>query len=342
MFVQIKIKKDFLLIFLFFPIFVIAKLLPNIYKKTHEKNIFEILFPFSRTCLVFFYLYETKILKQIECNDKNSQEKNFNSNFEKVKYKKHYKYQCFYYLIISQMNYVIYLYLNETNLMYYFSGYSELLLIFLIDGYCFRNVIYSHHIFSISLNFFLFISMIIYSKNSFSNIIISLPILILNGYCYGFSILLIKYINYKYYLNIYLLASVTGLTHIIYEIFLVLFQFKKLTFLNLNFMIYVLYFFISLFYNYLFYNIINKSGVIHALIYYYLSYLLYKIYTDKDYFSIMAMGVFIISSLIYIELVVLNFCGLNRNVEIEIEDRGEREINELFNDLKHENSILEE
>ena len=342
MFIEIKIKRDFLLIFLFLPIFIISKLLPSNYKRTYEKNFFEIVFPLSRTCLFFFYLYEKISLKTKDVNPSDINIITFQSNINKVKYKNRLKFKIFYYLFLSHINYVIYLYLNELNLIFYFSGYSELLLIFLIDGYCFRNAIYSHHLLSIILNFILFISMVIYSINSFKQIIISLPILILNGYCYGFSILLIKYINYKYYINIYLMASVTGLTHIIYDIFLILFQFKKFTFLNLNFIIYVLYFFISLLYNYLYYNIINKSGVIYALMFYYISYLFYKIMNDKDLFTIMAMVVFIISSLIYIELLILKFCGLNKNVGLEIEDRSEKERKEIFNDLKNQSSFLEE
>jgi hypothetical protein len=48
------------------------------------------------------------------------------------------------------------------------------------------------------------------------------------------------------------------------------------------------------------------------------------------------MVVFIISSLIYIELLILKFCGLNKNVGLEIEDRGEKERKEIFNDLKNQ------
>ena len=80
---------------------------------------------------------------------------------------------------------------------------------------------------------------------------------------------------------------------------------------------------------FLFYFIINKYGPIYSLLCNIISEIISYIIIGKDY-DLIELIIFIISILlimIYLEIIELNFCGLNKNIKINIIKRGKSDIN---------------
>ncbi len=87
------------------------------------------------------------------------------------------------------------------------------------------------------------------------------------------------------------------------------------------------------FFFFLFYYNISKFGPIFTLIGFNISVIMIKFKTNIKINSI-TLIISLISSLIYIELIELNFCGLNKYLSENIIKRGEHEIKELEEDDK--------
>ena len=88
-------------------------------------------------------------------------------------------------------------------------------------------------------------------------------------------------------------------------------------------------------------NVIKNLGAIHSTIIDTISYCIIKLYfyheLPKYYFIYLLLCLF--SLLIYLEIIELNFCGLNENIKIKIEERGNKETNILLiNSMLHTNS----
>ena len=200
------------------------------------------------------------------------------------------------------------------NLGYFFN----IIFVFIIDGIFFKNKIHSHHLLSIILNLIACFIYIYINWSKFSNIFIWI-IIFLNCYSFNFSICLTKYINTKYFINIFLLGSLPGLIRFIYLIIK-----KKYT--NDFPLFGILYFFLRLSYYFFFYLIIFKFNAQHIVILIQIMTGLLQIKQTQHYnLLIISIIISLISGLIYIEILVLNFCNLSENVKKNIEQRGLRE-----------------
>ena len=89
---------------------------------------------------------------------------------------------------------------------------------------------------------------------------------------------------------------------------------------------------ITIIYYYCHFNIIKNLGPIHSIIVYTISYCIIVLYSINSllYIDIIYLFLCIISLLIYLEIIELNFWGLNKNIKIEIDKRGKIETNILL------------
>ena len=84
-------------------------------------------------------------------------------------------------------------------------------------------------------------------------------------------------------------------------------------------------------YYYFHFHVIKKLGPIHSTIIDIISYCIIKLYYHSlPYNDIIYLLLYLFSLLIYLEIIELNFCGLNENIKIEIEKRGKIETNILL------------
>ena len=153
-------------------------------------------------------------------------------------------------------------------------------------------------------------------------------ILILQSYAYGFSLFLIKYINTKYFISIYLLGSFIGIFQSIFQTIQIFFIVKeKIIIEDIKLHFIILYLVNCLFINYLFYYIISNLTPIHSLICYDFAYIIYHLIIKKNY--LIDIGLLeilcLISTFIYLEIIEINFCGLNENLKKNIKERELRE-----------------
>ena len=193
-----------------------------------------------------------------------------------------------------------------------------------IERIIFKNPIYSHHLLSIMICQLVLILVLIQYLPDKSLLIILYALL--GEYCYAFFFLLMKYINTTYFINIYLLASIIGILNICIQLP------SFINSSNVQFQsIYLFYILISIIYYYCHYTIIKNLGPIHSTIVDTISYCIIKLfYHSLHYNDIIYLFLCIISLLIYLEIIELNFCGLNENIKIKIEERAKKEINILL------------
>ena len=204
-------------------------------------------------------------------------------------------------------------YKNVGNLGHYFN----IFFVIVIDLLFFQNKIYSHHILSMILNINSCILYIYINRYKFTDILICIKIII-NCYSFNFFLLLIKYINNKYFINIFLLGSFPGLFRFIYLIiqkkYIISFSFKQILFFVFRFLYYFFY-----------YLILFKFDAQHIV---FLDLILIGILDNKTNNKILfyiSFIISIISGLIYVEILELNFCNLSKNIKKNIDQRALKE-----------------
>ena len=183
---------------------------------------------------------------------------------------------------------------------------------------------YNHHILSIIISFVVLIIFHIFfpiKSNISFNIFLFLNIL--KGYCYSLNLLLIKYINEIYFINIYLLGGINGLFELIFEMIYYIIKIPEIILFDQQYYYIILMVIIYIIFNYLFYFIVNKYEPIYSL----LCDMIPEIVIFNilgEYYSIGELIIFIILIffiMVYLEIIQLNFCGLNTNLKI-IRERG--------------------
>ncbi len=193
-----------------------------------------------------------------------------------------------------------------------------------IERIIFKNPIYSHHLLSIIICQLVLILFLI--KYLLDKRLLIILYALLGEYCYAFFFLLIKYINTTYFINIYLLASIIGILNICIELPSFI-EYSDVIFQS----IYLFYLLISIIYYYCHFTIIQNLGPIHSTIVDTISYCIIKLfYHSLHYNDIIYLFLCLFSLLIYLEIIELNFCGLNKNIKIEIEKREKIETNILL------------
>ena len=135
----------------------------------------------------------------------------------------------------------------------------------------------------------------------------------------------------KYFFNIYLLAGINGIFGFIQYYIRYKFNFPQFNLYNICLIIIL---FILLMINvYLEFKIILELGPIHRFMTDFISIYIQEIIFDKKFDLILIGLLLIICCLIYLEIIQLNFCNLNKNTKINIEKRmDEEKINELTRD----------
>ncbi len=224
----------------------------------------------------------------------------------------------------------------------FFEYYGNILIVFLIEMFLFQKKIFSHHY--ISLVIYLFIIIFFQSTfyTNFIHFILLLLKFILNGYCFYFSLFLIKYLNTNYFVSVYLLGSFIGIERLLLKLWTKNFDFSKMiTITNNNlFSINILYFIVKLFYYYLYYTIISKLEPIYLYIKDSIVLLLLEIILNENAeYKIPTINLIIItiitiiSCFIFIEVIELNFCGLNKNTKQNITKRSQDNYLSMIKDI---------
>ena len=197
--------------------------------------------------------------------------------------------------------------------------------IYIIDLIKFQDQIYPHHIISMIINFIVLISFILFQIKNIITHYYYIPYIIIINYSYSLSFILIKYLNIKYFMNIYLIASIIGLFKLFFKLYIVLgnsFREIKIILSLICLMIH----FVSLF---LIYYVMAHLGLISSLftyfILYYISLIIQKIFILQKIFLLFALILSLISAMIYLEILELKFCGLNDGLNEKIKERAEQE-----------------
>jgi hypothetical protein len=207
------------------------------------------------------------------------------------------------------------------------SEYFPLIFYFINDRIIFKHHFYSHQILSLIIVFIINLISIFLLINKINNFTIFLIYNIIHGYSYSLSYLLVKYINTTYDISIYLIMFLFGISQLIFSLsdFKIFIEVFKKYYLQCS-----LFFIDYIFYNFIGFYIIQKYGPIHSKICILFSLTGYWVWKGKfDIFIILILILTIIASMIYLEIIQLNFCGFNKNVKKNIIKRGENEINNI-------------
>ena len=219
-----------------------------------------------------------------------------------------------------------------------------ILFLMLLEIFIFNKNIYSHQIISMSM---IFIILLYYQISNIinSNYKLSYFLFILSSYSLSFNYLLIKYINTDYFINIYFLATIHGLSGTI-QFFVQ--KYKKIIILLYTFdglkkiLMIILYLIMMIINNFLLFKIIFKLNPFHPLMIDYITtFIIEKIIYDEKknekfkfkYFHFILLLLILILCLIYLEIITLNFFFFIKNIKENIIQRGEYEIaKELISD----------
>ena len=221
--------------FIYILISLILNIIQNFSETQFQKNIeyfLSLIYYISDISLIIFYFIE-KYSSKIS-----NQEKDINSFQRNL---------CNSTIIILIICILIFNSIHEyISFLSYTNQKEEFIFLFLFyilfERFIFKNYFYSHHMVSADiiciLFIYYFILNIIQSKLNLSYILF-----ILSRYSLSFSLLLIKYINTIYFINIYLLGSILGIFGTIP--FLIIIMNRNLELLKLNiFFIYSLLHFV--------------------------------------------------------------------------------------------------
>ena len=252
----------------------------------NAKFIHHLLFKMS---MFIFYIFEKIILNNKLNTELSSVEK---SNYQKIIL-----------ILCSNIFILLYLYM-KMKIKNYLFGNS--FMIFFMDMIFIKKKIFSHHYLSIFINtivFFFIRTKEFLNENILQIVIYNIQILLIS-YNYCFSYLLLKQINRIYFTSIFFLMGLMALSESLY-------RYKEMIgiFHTFNFGILELIFYIlgGVCYHFCKCQILIKYDVTHFII---VNALLYLINTSKV-FEIICIIIFTISSMIYLEIIELHFCGLD-------------------------------
>ena len=274
----------------------------------------------AETSLIIFYIIENKLSK-----NENENEKNYNISSKLIIY-----------IIIELILICISQYIpichyitqyDSNNYQINAKQYNNIFLFFfLFDFILLKKNFYSHHILSIIINsiipIFLFISSI-----GDEEFLINF-IYFIRYYVIALFYFLIKLMNNEYFINIYLFGFFSGLIKIIFYFIdsshkQYINEIKnQILFLIFNYLIYVFHHFFK-------YKIIFKFVPIYSFLCIFMGEFFIPIITLKFTYNLY-YGLSIISGLIYLEIIELNFLGFNKNLKKNIDQRGIKEINYIL------------
>lgn len=328
MFVLIHLEWNYFYILIFFII--------NLFEYLLEKQQNEMTNPIKNIsffCLIIFYFIE-KFNSKKKTNDLNIHNQKVFIIREKSSKKRNYDI-----FIISLCFLVLYIMaeiplerLMKDNI-FNVDILFQIPFLILLKNLFHKKKFYSHHLFSMIINGILSILILLLYYNELKHFYISTLFLFLDCYCYSFYLLLIEYLNYKYYISIYLLGSLVGISRFFYFIILIIMRnihFEKIEYrMILIFVNYIIN-------QYLYFTIIIKCSPIHAIIGECISMILVTLFIDKKTTNkiifIILSFIYLLSILVFMEIIELNFCNLNNNLKIKIESRANKE-NDKMNEM---------
>ncbi len=316
MFIKFHIKKEFIFIIYFIPISLVFIGLKQF---LHNKIILINTLECSQIFLYIVAIYNNYQINKI-------------SHFIINERKKAKQFKLILLLLSFITLSLIHLYLHPfRKLFLYYQEFLYSSMIILIDGIFFKTQIYSHQIFSFILLIFGIIFLFIRSNINFFSIII----LILDSYCYSFYNLLIYYINKIYFIDVFTLGSLIGFSNILK----ILIYPEVLSEIKEFYKIFILLFIIDFIFFFFFYKLVSKFGPIIALYSYNIScFIFLGIIQDLE---IILVLISYFAGLVYLEIIEINVCGLNKNIKINISERAKIDINIMLQDLGNsDNSII--
>ncbi len=239
------------------------------------------------------------------------------------------------YLLIIIILSILEIYLTIDFQVEWVSQYFLFTFFILIQKYCYKSEFYSHHYPSITINFlsviFITIQIYIYLK---SNILNTLKYIFQN-FCFIFTIFLIKHINTYYFMNGYLLISLIGVIQFI--TCLIYFWedlIEDIRFL-LNYIHSISYFLICFVHNFIYFKIVFTLDLIYAILSKGISdiFLIIILFVSQENvgkkfdnifdYKIMYMTIIsVLTNFIYLEIIEIKFCGLNKYIKKNISKRG--------------------
>ena len=156
--------------------------------------------------------------------------------------------------------------------------------------------------------------------------------------------------NTNYFINIYLLGSIDGIINLIVKIIFHVINSNKIIDLDLTpIFILIFSFIVAFFYHFINYKIIFELNPFYFYIFDDISFFIFTLINKLLSFDLIPLSLILISSLIYIEIIELNFCGLNYNIKKNIMNRANEiihgsiiSINELsYNAINKENELYD-
>ena len=309
MLIKINSDKRILPIIYFIIISFINEILKDFYLKIDKE--FKLIQSLSQICLIFFYLYEKKILKNEQ-------------------YKKEYKSAIlvFIYLIFIQIFLYINHFLNKYQLQDNDYSFYDITFIILIEIFVFKTKKYIHHIIACVINIIILLIYVIYKFNKL------FLYQIIKCYCNSFSTLLIEYLNLNYFINIFLLGFIKGIMELIFSIFL-MFYYENFILNKVEIKKIIIFLFINFLFYFLYYKTILKLGSLYAFLGFYTSSLIiYLARLPKIFIEIILFTIVTISNCIYLEIIELNFWGLNKYYKKKIYERAIKDTNNMIKSVR--------
>jgi len=109
---------------------------------------------------------------------------------------------------------------------------TQLLLFYIFHSLIFEKQLYKHQILSIVITIFL---IIVYFYINKELLFLKAIIIIIFSYVSSYSLILVKYINQKYFISIYILGNMNGLIDSIFSLYQLINQFNEnIFFKNIN------------------------------------------------------------------------------------------------------------
>ncbi len=327
MLISCSINKGMFYIFIFMIFNLFQELIKHIFhKKNDDLSIYFLIDYIAETSLIIFYIIENKLSKNENENENND---NISSKFRLSS-------KLIIYIIIELILICISEYIPICHHITQYDSnnyhinakqyYNIFLFFFFFDFILLKKNLYSHHILSIIINsiipIFLFISSI-----GDEEFLINF-IYFIRYYVIALFYFLIKLMNNEYFINIYLFGFFSGLIKIIFYFIdsshkQYINEIKnQILFLIFNYLIY-------LFHHFLQYKIIFKFEPIYSFLCIFMGEFLIPIIILNFTYKL-CYCLSIISSLIYLEIIELNFLGLNKNLKKNIDQRGIKEINHIL------------
>ena len=290
--------------------------------------------------LLFLYIFETILSKRISEKKKNeARQKIFKKNYKIKfidKYRKTFLYLCCFFLrfvIINfhynPLNNYLTQYKKEKFVMQEVGQIAVIIIGFIL--FYSKKKFYVHHSFSFFLITFSIFIKIFVNKSILIYVIFSFFKYYFNYLC----LYIYKMLNEFEFRNIYWLGFLDGVFYfvnfILYELIKYFITsdpkfFQSFKFTDWNFLIIIiLNFSLGFFYNYVSFYIIQILDPTYITFPFVLINFIFAILKllNKEFLTFFLQLLILIGSLLYLEILIINICGLGENVKINIQNRSQ-------------------